>query len=343
MGSSLLSSLQQESFFKRYSGQYIVRQTTSNVLVFKSRAKSGRRNKVTEKQLEALSSKKFVGELSPRSKKKIIQIIQNWSDTIDALNADYKKYGINKRSQIVLITLTLSRSQFTTDQEVKRRMLVRFIQELVRANDEINYLWKAEPQRNGNIHFHLLVDSYVKKEWIQEKWNKIQLDNNYHSRLDYAKNELGLPSTRIEGLRDKMNGVSYVAKYISKNEGARKIEGRLWGCNNKLRELKPMEYQVDERQVMEYVYNCHVNSNCVRVGDEYMMLTQRRGGELARYFGEGNYVANANMVFNKYVLMKDLTLFDTGVMDTIWYNDVCLEFGEINASYLANNGMLFND
>jgi len=203
--------------------------------------------------LDNLTKAKLTGQLSKKSVSKMVNICQNWSDAVDEYNdSAYIKKFTDKR-QLVLLTLTLSAPQKDSDVDIKRKLLNNFIIELIRESPRIKYLWKAEAQDNGNIHFHLIVDKFVNKNWYQSNWNRIQRNYGYHPDQTIDEFNCGLPSTRIESLKNKNNGIAYVAKYISKNECKRPITGRLWGCSDSLRELKPIEYRVNKNDVLEIV------------------------------------------------------------------------------------------
>ncbi len=38
----------------------------------------------------------------------------------------------------------------------------------------INYIWKAEMQKNENIHYHILTDAKINWKVIRKNWNQIQ-------------------------------------------------------------------------------------------------------------------------------------------------------------------------
>ena len=343
MGLSLLSRLQQKSFFKFYKGKYFVKQVGTSVIMFKETSKKSFRHKVTERQLEALSCKKFTGLLSNNSRKKIIAIAQNWQDTLELMNENSKQIQSLKRKQLILLTLTLSEKQHMDDREVKRKMLGAFIQELVRKDQSVRYLWKAEAQQNGNIHFHLLLDCYYDKIWIQRTWNRIQFNNLHHSAFLYEGNPSGAPSTRIESLRDKYNSIAYIAKYMGKNEDERDIEGRLWGCSSKLRELKALEVKVDKVECMEMVQNMCFTSDDVICEDQFTILKGIPTGLLSKFSSSTNFTWDAAKNHNlRLLLYGDLNPIDS-LKNTLWFKEVEQEYGVFMTSYLINNDLMFKE
>lgn len=75
--------------------------------------------------------------------------------------------------QVVLITLTLPSEQKHSDNFIKKNCLGTFL-EYIRYHYGCRlYVWKAEAQNNGNIHFHITTDKTIPHHEIQAVWNKI--------------------------------------------------------------------------------------------------------------------------------------------------------------------------
>ncbi len=341
MGSSLLTGLQQESFFKRYRGDYISKQVGSKIVIFKSVALKSFKRQVTEKQMVALSSKKFTGVVSSKTYRKIIQTCQNWADTLVMLNMQNNVSKGKDFRQIVLLTLTLSGEQKDDDRVIKRKLLMPFLTHLIRLKRDVNYLWKAEAQKNGNIHFHILLDRFYDKDDLRYEWNKLQSNLGYHKEAITQANNWGSPSTRVESLRDKGNAIAYVAKYFSKNTADRPIEGRLWGCNRNLGELKPLEAKLKKNDAIALVNDMCWNSNCIHCEENYVILSQIKKDSLIKYMEPDNYRWNTAITWNTELLRTMDFSPQAALEKTEWYYDTCKEFGEVTASYLSNNNFMF--
>lgn len=344
MGLSNVSRLQQSKFLPPWKETYLGYFRGRHLIIYKGRKNYKKAQELTEKQLDNLTRKKFTGELSRKSQQRIINIVQNWIETIDHVQA-VKKVGVEKGvKQVVLITLTLSSKQQHDDRVIKRTMLNRFLISLARKNDRVKYLWKAEPQKNGNIHFHILVDEYFPKDWINQLWNQIQFDNGYISTDLYADKNTIIPSTRIEGLRDKDDGTAYIAKYISKNEGERKIEGRLWGCSKELTELKKAEVVLSRQEVIELVaentkteYNLFTTEYCSIISNIKNHQTLKMN-----LFAKHNYI---ELILQNNIDKLHLRPLcpDFAIQDTEWYYELMAESNALDVSYALNNGLLFAD
>ena len=120
------------------------------------------------------------------------------------------------KAYLTFATLTLPATQFHSDQELKRALLMPFIQYMIRSKMTELYLWRAEPQKNGNLHFHLFFDRYIDKTLLQETWNT-HLDRlGYIDKFSEKHGHRNPPTTDIRKCPDSMHLVSYVMKYAGK-------------------------------------------------------------------------------------------------------------------------------
>ena len=153
-----------------------------------------------------------------------------------------------------LLTLTLPSEQKHTDNEIKHKALNNFFTQMRTKYELQNYLWKAEKQKNGNIHFHIVIDKYVEHSAIRSIWNKI-LDglgyiesyranqkafhkNGFRPRPELFKHwslksqieayksgqvtNWSNPSSTVDihSLKKVRNAKAYLAKYLTKNSDA---------------------------------------------------------------------------------------------------------------------------
>lgn len=341
MGLSTVSILQQHEFLNSNCQSYFMRRAANRLVFFKQTVKAPKRKQVTEKQLAALTATRFTGYISRDVQKKIVQTIQNWDDTVCEINARFRRERKSTQYQIVMLTLTLSKQQHHDDKYIKRWMLVPFIAKLLRENNEVNYLWKAEPQQNGNIHFHILLDRYFDKDWVRFEWNKTQQKHGYHPDFSMCENEFGMPSTRIESLRSKDNATAYAAKYISKQDGERGIEGRLWGCSDRLRELKPVEYSLSKDDVISIIPLVSDNGSHLWYNEYGVMINYPTNWDLIQDSLRLNFSADGILMHNVRVLSSSEMFTNCSILETSWFKEVSREIGEINALYLDANSSIF--
>jgi hypothetical protein len=96
---------------------------------------------------------------------------------------------------LTFVTLTLPAVQLRNamgeydDEHAKRHLLRPFIERLKYKFGVQSFIWVAEPQEAGNIHFHVLIDKYIdnrkdteneaKSQHLTKAWNEILAGHGY--------------------------------------------------------------------------------------------------------------------------------------------------------------------
>jgi len=75
--------------------------------------------------------------------------------------------------KINFITLTLPSAQVHSDQFIKRNCLSLLLKTLTNHYGMNQYVWKAEAQANGNIHFHITTNTFIPHDELRAIWNGI--------------------------------------------------------------------------------------------------------------------------------------------------------------------------
>ena len=97
----------------------------------------------------------------------------------------------------------------------------------------MQYLWVAELQDNGNIHFHILTDNYFPIKKLSQWWGQA---NN---------------SVDVKTLQDSAHAVNYMRKYMTKDETS-KIQGNRYFITRGLHKaMKPDEEIVSSSRPSE--------------------------------------------------------------------------------------------
>jgi len=154
------------------------------------------------------------------------------------------------------------------DNTIKKECLNHFLIELRNKYKVKFYVWKAETQLNGNIHFHFTLDKFIWQEDLRNTWNRIidklgyvrryqakfkHYDFNLYKkeflrssgltvkkllgRFETSKrnNWLDPNSTDIHAVKNITNLAAYLCKYMKKNDlFRRQIHGNLWYCSESL-------------------------------------------------------------------------------------------------------------
>lgn len=227
-----------------------------------------------------LTRGKYNGFISPATARSVRKKLDAWFEAI-SVNADHYRGRFNpKHSKLTFATLTLPADQVHDDNEIKRKCLMPFLQQITRVKGVQEYFWKAEPQESGNIHFHILLDRYVAKADLDALWFAPMDRLGYIDRYA-AKYGQGMPPMcNIKVCPDDTSLISYVMKYVSKapqripsftiidgkrvktsrhwlqkvdQDGSKRwaqwrpIQGRVWGMSDKLRSIDQQSYQMSYR------------------------------------------------------------------------------------------------
>jgi hypothetical protein len=178
--------------------------------------------------------------------------------------------GRRFKFKLSFITLTLSSKQVHSDAEIKSQLLNQFLIEARKKWNVKHYLWRAEAQINGNIHFHILCDKFIPWSELRDTWNRIQnklgyVDNYreemraFHkggfkvrqellSKWSYknqvrayrtgCQRDWSSPnSTDIHSVANIKNLPSYLSKYCTKQTETRLIEGNVWNLSESLSKI----------------------------------------------------------------------------------------------------------
>lgn len=119
--------------------------------------------------------------------------------------------------KLSFITLTLSDVQKHSDSYIKTKMLKAFIDNLRRRYPAISYVWKAETQNNGRLHFHIITDHFIPTSYINYRWNKIQWNHGYLHKYLNKNHHLNAPSAEIRKVKNDKELAKYMRKYMLKN------------------------------------------------------------------------------------------------------------------------------
>jgi hypothetical protein len=203
------------------------------------------RTEAQEKTASNLTRGVFKGEISKKAQRKVRATAENWILSIQEAKKQGKAHTGKLTRYVTFATLTLSAKQAHSDNVIKREVLNFFIINAVRHLNVREYLWRAESQANGNIHFHLFLDAYIPHILLRKEWNKAQERLGYISRFKEVYGHSNPNSTDIERIRSAKGAGIYISKYIAKDSKYRKIEGRLWGYSDGLQQIETYTTQAD--------------------------------------------------------------------------------------------------
>jgi hypothetical protein len=170
--------------------------------------------------------------------RKIQKRLDVWQKAMNVYNSNLAPGRQAEKKQFVMITLTLPAKQKDTDEMVKLKILKPFIQSLIRYYHIQNWIWKAEKQINGNIHFHVVIDQYIPYAVLYSIHQSNLTRTGYITDFEKRNKGTKAPHTCVTGQKNMKSPINYILKYITKNESKEKVTGCLWRCSRTLIDLK---------------------------------------------------------------------------------------------------------
>lgn len=165
--------------------------------------------------------------------------------------------GREQKHRLSFITLTVSDNTKNIDAKEAYELLLRpFLKWMTGTKGVKTYIWKAELQKRGQIHYHITTHSFLNWKEIRQKWNYLQrkagLLEDYYSRFHHYDPN----STDVHEVYKKNDLTSYLIKYIAKADSEKtKTTGKLWDCSENLKGANYPDYEITNEQsdFMDYI------------------------------------------------------------------------------------------
>lgn len=189
---------------------------------------------------------------SSASRKKLLRYMAR----IDRSKLDYAP---------LFVTLTYG-SDYSEDPRECKRHLDNFLKRLAYKFPNSATVWRAEFQKRGALHFHMIVFcvKYICMDWLAKAWNGVVDGDEDHLKA----------GTSVERSNGYKHTIGYCSKYVAKKTDSRldddlkvKEIGRHWGISNrevfygmlgesKLIDLTEGEYHEVRRYFRRYMDSC---------------------------------------------------------------------------------------
>lgn len=273
-------------------------------------------NKPIEDQCSFLNStRKSDGTLSKQATRKLSKAIEYLVTTSSQQKVHEKLSGKIVIFKLAFITLTLPSTQQHPDSEIINKCLNSLLNELRLYHNVIKYVWRAERQKNGNIHFHLITDKFIPWYILRNRWNRIINKLGYVDRFQEKHGKKTPNSTDVHSTRKIYNLKNYLIKYLTKdektshnnhgieNQADNEIElqaenntfqsGRVWSCSQNLSKTRGMNLVIDseiDTELKNVLSNCKVRKyeaayfTCYFV--DYHEFLKRGSVLLFKYFSD---------------------------------------------------------
>lgn len=281
--------------------------------------------------LEKPNEEGYNGYMSDATRRNVKGILENLLTAIE-LNTTMKfpfVKGQEKPLDVVyptFVTLTLPAKQMHCDNDVKRDIFTPFMQEIIRKWNVKCYVWVAETQKNGNLHFHVLMDRGIPALRLRQIWNKHlnQMPYEYvncYSRIQkyiyrrgfVFRDEMWEKRLEKERARAKAEGRRLNAKGIKgikEKETARQKEAYKKGVENDWNDPNSTDIHAIQNIKKLTAYVCKYFTKAPEIVKPKLEENQKLVQESGRYYIETNHV------------VKDETWGDTVVPERVEHKPV---------------------
>jgi hypothetical protein len=161
----------------------------------------------------------YTGQLTSYSRsrcKRALNLLVAIAEPKEAINF---KTGKMFKFNLNFVTLTLSASQGRySDKEIKKDILDVWLKRARRIFKLRHYVWRAERQINGNIHFHIVTDCYMHFEKLRNSWNECQNRLGFIDQFEKKHGHRNPNSTDVHSLQKVRNLAAYFIKYMTKGQ-----------------------------------------------------------------------------------------------------------------------------
>lgn len=174
----------------------------------------GPRNRIERPSLTGALLRPRASLLSAKAIARLKLAINTLVHTASYKTVYEKASGKSFRFKVNFVTLTLPSSQKHTDSEIVKLALSPFLEAWAKRSRGLLYVWKAEVQDNGNIHFHITTNTFIHYAKLRHRWNF------YMEKLGYLQPEqLDLVnSTDVHSTKHIKKLASYLCAYVSKKD-----------------------------------------------------------------------------------------------------------------------------
>lgn len=230
---------------------------------------------------------RYSGTMTQGAKKRLAKAIELMCMSIKPTWMFNPISGRPHLHRLSFITLTISENKRNlTATEGYKTLLRPFLQWLTKYRGVNTYVWKAELQRRGQLHYHITTPSFIRYDELRDKWNQLQQKAGLLDDFIEKHGHANPNSTDVHETYKIKNLSAYLCKYLTKevakatkeiNENENKQDpnnpedtaqhtrttGKIWDCSKNLKSAKFFKFDVSQ-----FTYN-RLNS---AIHDEKVLL-----------------------------------------------------------------------
>lgn len=206
-------------------------------------------NPTRSRSVLAKSTKEKKREADRRRRQRLRQAIYLLVDSAKTKRVWSSKFKKFFSFKVNFVTLTIPNWSGLSNNKIHSDVFQPFLRRLKSKKKGIMWVWRAELQKNGTIHYHMVTNSFIHHKTLRNMWN-------YSIYMAGCTNIGDANSTDVHSLRGITDEAAYIVKYMSKstqstddsdsNHSGRNDGDRLpeWGASSVLK--KPISLKIAE-------------------------------------------------------------------------------------------------
>lgn len=189
------------------------------------------------KKEHILNQKAYNGTLTDGGRKRLLTAL----DIMVQRTGKHWVYSQEKEKwfpfRLNFVTLTLTNStKVITAKEGHRDLLKPWLRYMRDKCDLGDYVWKAEQQKNGQLHYHLGTGTFLPQNLVRWKWNKEAKKAGLLEKFAKQYGHFNPPSTEVLSIVHVQDAKSYIAKEFAKTcQNQNQMGGKVWDCSSTLK------------------------------------------------------------------------------------------------------------
>lgn len=176
--------------------------------------------------------------------------------------------------RLSFITLTIAHTKRNlTPKEGNAQLLKPFLRYMRDKDLMTTYIWKAEFQERGQLHYHITTPSVIDLRLIRKYWNGILtknklLEDYYNEHGHYDPN-----STDIHQVHKLHDIQAYLVKYLSKSsQNQTATTGKIWDCSDNLKGKKHMSFEMNKHNMIAILKSCDSNKTIIKEAEHCSII-----------------------------------------------------------------------
>ena len=172
------------------------------------------------------------------------------------------------KHKLSFITLTVTENdKMLTAREAYDTLLEPFLKWATRTKGVKAFIWKAEKQKRGQIHYHITTPSFLNWREIRTKWNRLQAQAGLLDSFAAKHKHADPNSTDVHEVYKVNDLTSYLIKYLSKNDPTDEgTTGKIWDASLNLKTAQLPNYDMinDQDEMLRIAQENNITKTTVR-------------------------------------------------------------------------------